>query len=733
MEDAIQSLSAHIESLRPIIYITHFDTYAVDKYIKSLGLPNIHEYNDAQGSIDFFTKQQEKEISLEDFLSSFDIETLDNTILVLKDIHHHLDNPEIISRLKRLALKHFYDDNYYLSIFIVSTNLHIPVELEKMVTVFNIPLPDTSQTKELIIKFSEDLGFEIEPKLAEKLAWSCKGLSEFEIIQVLNQAYHYGGMFHSTDHKLIIEEKHKIISRMPMLEIVEGNESMKDVGGQEILKEWIRKKSNIFRRLDEALEFGLDAPKGVFIAGIPGCGKSLITKATADLFNVPLLKLEISQLSGKFFWEKEMELQKALRTTEAISPCILWLDEIDRSFSDISKFGDSNDHLKLFRIILEWMHEKKNQVFTILTCSDISVIPSDFFRKGNFDARYFIDLPNDYERAKIFEIHLYKRKQWHEDLDLIPLIECSHGFSCADIVGSIMEAMEHVFLDGRSYLTTEDLLKVMNNHRPLLETMPEKIDTQRKYRNLWGIRPASDDSEISNGNDTLQKPEDEDSNGSTIIGDQELIFKSEDDPFKKEDPNPEVWPGEEEESAEPESILDEEPNIDEPLVDEPLVDDSYISEPHVQEPIIQEPAIQEPITQEPIISEPVVNEVVSEPIITEPVVAQKPEVTETPAVVDTPPTVNTPEPELSTNGQTPEFEDYPPILSEEPYKEMPVVPQPETAATPPTPQPQPQEKGEDDGFDEFDEFDDDFMDGDLDFDDFEDEFKEDNPYSLSPS
>ncbi|MEL6193966.1 MAG: AAA family ATPase [Bacteroidota bacterium] len=592
-----------------------------------------------------------------------------------------------------------------------------------MVTVFNIPLPDTSQTKELIIKFSEDLGFEIEPKLAEKLAWSCKGLSEFEIIQVLNQAYHYGGMFHSTDHKLIIEEKHKIISRMPMLEIVEGNESMKDVGGQEILKEWIRKKSNIFRRLDEALEFGLDAPKGVFIAGIPGCGKSLITKATADLFNVPLLKLEISQLSGKFFWEKEMELQKALRTTEAISPCILWLDEIDRSFSDISKFGDSNDHLKLFRIILEWMHEKKNQVFTILTCSDISVIPSDFFRKGNFDARYFIDLPNDYERAKIFEIHLYKRKQWHEDLDLIPLIECSHGFSCADIVGSIMEAMEHVFLDGRNYLTTEDLLKVMNNHRPLLETMPEKIDTQRKYRNLWGIRPASDDSEISNGNDPIHVVEEEEPNSTTIIENQELIFKSEDDPFKNEDPKPEVWPGEEETVTEnePRDSVTEEPTIDAPLVDEPLVDESYASEPHTVEPISPEPPI----------SEPVVNEVVSEPIKSEPEVAQTPDLPEPAPVVETPtPAYGTPVPELSTNGQTPEFEDYPPILSEEPYKEMPVVPQPETT---PAPQPQSQEIAEDDGFDEFDDFEDDFIDGDLDFDDFEDEFKEDNPYSLSPS
>ncbi|MEM8897569.1 MAG: AAA family ATPase [Bacteroidota bacterium] len=625
-------------------------------------------------------------------------------------------------------MKHFYDDDYYLSIFIVSTNLHIPEELEKMVTVFNIPLPDTSQTKELIIKFSEDLGFEIEPKLAEKLAWSCKGLSEFEIIQVLNQAYHYGGMFHSTDHKLIIEEKHKIISRMPMLEIVEGNESMKDVGGQEILKEWIRKKSNIFRRLDEALEFGLDAPKGVFIAGIPGCGKSLITKATADLFNVPLLKLEISQLSGKFFWEKEMELQKALRTTEAISPCILWLDEIDRSFSDISKFGDSNDHLKLFRIILEWMHEKKNQVFTILTCSDISVIPSDFFRKGNFDARYFIDLPNDYERAKIFEIHLYKRKQWHEDLDLIPLIECSHGFSCADIVGSIMEAMEHVFLDGRNYLTTEDLLKVMNNHRPLLETMPEKIDTQRKYRNLWGIRPASDDSEISNGNDPIHKLEEEDTDSSTIIDDQELIFKSEDDPFKYEDPKPEVWPGDGGEDSitenEQEEAPKEEPSHDEPLVDEPLVDENYDSEPDIEEPIAQEP-----LTDTPVIPEPTVNE----SAISEPEVAQSTDVAENPPVQETPPSPETPEPEVSANGQSPDFEDYPPILSEEPYKEMPVVPQPESSPTPPMPQTPPQDTKEEESFDEFDEFDDDFIDDDMDFDDFEDEFQEDNPYSLSPS
>ncbi|MEM9932216.1 MAG: AAA family ATPase [Bacteroidota bacterium] len=698
MEDAIQSLSAHIESLRPIIYITHFDTYAVDKYIKSLGLPNIHEYNDAQGSIDFFTKHQQQEISLEDFLSSFDIESLDNTILVLKDIHHHLKNPDIISRLKRLALKHFYDDDYYMSIFIVSTRLHIPVELEKMVTVFNIPLPDTSQTKELIMKFSEDLGFEIEPKLADKLAWSCKGLSEFEIIQVLNQAYHYGGMFHDTDHKLIIEEKHKIISRMPMLEIVEGNESMKDVGGQEILKEWIRKKSNIFRRLGEAIEFGLDAPKGVFVAGIPGCGKSLITKATADLFNTPLLKLEISQLSGNFFWEKEMELQKALRTTEAISPCILWLDEVDRSFSDISKFGDSNDHLKLFRIILEWMQEKENQVFTILTCSDISVIPSDFFRKGNFDARYFIDLPNDYERAKIFEIHLYKRKQWHEGLDLIPLIESSHGFSCADIVGSIMEAMEHVFLDGRNFLTTEDLLRVMETHRPLLETMPEKIDTQRKYRNLWGIRPSTDDSEIQNGQEALNTIEEEDQPAVSLIDGQDLIFKGEDDPEN-------MWA--EERREYPELASRESRFVDEPLMDEPLVDE------HMEE---------EPLEDEPLVDEPLMDETTEEPFGTEETVPFPVEEASVP----------------SGPVEVEEFEAYPPILAENDPPEETVLasglPQPNEEAILEEVETEEQEVLSDTDFDEFDDLEDgDILDDDMDFDDFEDEFKEDNPYSLSPS
>ena len=170
-----------------------------------------------------------------------------------------------------------------------------------------------------------------EQEVLDDIALSFKGLNEFQIKQILNLAYQDGGCLDGEDKQLILKEKEQFIKKSGMLEIVNFKETIDDIGGLENLKEWLRKKAKIFAQLDKAIKFGVDVPKGIMIIGMPGCGKSLTAKATADLFQIPLVRLDVGRLLGKYVGESEENMRKALKLSEAISPCVLWVDEDRKS------------------------------------------------------------------------------------------------------------------------------------------------------------------------------------------------------------------------------------------------------------------------------------------------------------------------------------------------------------------------------------------------------------------
>ncbi len=490
----VNILASYIDALHPIIYINHFDFKVIDDAIEHVG-ENVKcvEFNNALGLVDFKTKSPMKECDLERFLKlTMDDGFEQDTFLVLKDVHGELNNPKIIALLKRIAENNLYNDNYNTTIFILSEITVIPHELENYITIFDVPLPITSEILGIINDFISDMDIIVNQETINDIALSFKGLNEFQIKQILNLAYQDGGCIDQDDKMLILKEKEQFIKKSGMLELVHFTEKIDDIGGLENLKEWLTRKAKVFENLDKAIKFGVDVPKGIMIIGMPGCGKSLTAKATAGLFQIPLVRLDVGRLLGKYVGESEENMRKALKLSEAISPCVLWIDEIEKAFSGVGSDGGGSDvTTRLFGQFLTWMQEKENTVFIVATANDISRMPPEFLRKGRFDELFFVDLPNGEERRKILDIHLKKRKRWHKGIDSIALIKETDGFNGADLEAVVKDTIEMAFIDGKDIITTEDLLKSVKETKSISSTLKDKIKEIKSTIDKIDIKPAS--------------------------------------------------------------------------------------------------------------------------------------------------------------------------------------------------------------------------------------------------
>lgn len=488
-------LASYVDALRPIIYINHFDGTVIDEVLKNIGQDvKIQEYNNALGAIDFYDKHPLQACSLEEYLGvSLEDGFEHNTFIVLKDVHQELENPKIIALLKRIAENTLYKDEYYCTVFIVSPKTVIPLELENYITVFDMPLPNMTEIGEIIDGFARDLDIDITEEAKSEITLSFKGLNEFQIKQILNLAYQDGGCIDTDDKQLILQEKEQFIKKAGMLEIVNYDEKISDIGGLSNLKKWLSRKADVFKNLDRAIKFGVDVPKGIMIIGMPGCGKSLTAKATADLFKIPLVRLDVGRLLGKYVGESEQNMRKALKLSEAISPCVLWIDEIEKAFAGIGSSNGNEVTTRLFGQFLTWMQEKENTVFIVATANDISSLPPEFLRKGRFDELFFVDLPNAAERRKIMEIHLKKRGKWSRDIDTIALIKETEGFNGADIEAVVKDTIELAFIEGRNEITTENLLQTIKDTKSISDTLKEKIKQIKDTVAKVDIKPASGD------------------------------------------------------------------------------------------------------------------------------------------------------------------------------------------------------------------------------------------------
>ncbi|MDR1395263.1 MAG: AAA family ATPase [Deltaproteobacteria bacterium] len=490
-----RNLASYIDALRPIIYITHFDFQAVDSLIEKVANGvRIVEYNNALGAVDFKTKNSQCGWGLEEFLRHvLDYGFDGQTFILLKNIHNQLDDEKIIALLTRISENNLYRNNYYATIFIISSTVRIIPELEQLITLYDFPLPKHESIVPIISNFCETLGIKTDDNDRQILARSFIGLNEFQIGQILNLAYQNGGTLSSKkDNQLILKEKEQIVKKSGMVEFINFRESLDDIGGLENLKDWLISKRTVIQNLDRAIRYGVDVPKGVMIIGMPGCGKSLTAKVAASLFGIPLIRLDVGRLFGKYVGESEENMRKALALAEASSPCVLWIDEIEKAFAGIGGSGGGSDiTTRLFGQFLTWMQEKENTVFVIATANDISNLPPEFLRKGRFDELFFVDLPNEDERQRIFEIHLKKRQKFNKTINYVALIEATRGYNGADIEYVVKDTIENSFIKNKTVITTEDILASIKNTKSISDALKDKIEKIIEIQKRLDIKQAS--------------------------------------------------------------------------------------------------------------------------------------------------------------------------------------------------------------------------------------------------
>jgi len=277
----------------------------------------------------------------------------------------------------------------------------------------------------------------------------------------------------------VIKAKKAVIEKEGLLEYYPADETMKEIADLVTLKAWLAKRKEVVTHPDRAGDFGLTFPRGVLLLGVPGCGKSLSAKAVASEWQLPLLKLDPSNLYEKYIGESEENFKKAMKAVERMAPVVLWIDELEKAFAA----GGSEDGGVSQRILgsfLSWMQDRRGDVFIVATANDIHRLPPEFLRKGRFDEIFFVDLPDPDTRREIFRIHLARREQDPDSFDVELLANQTDGFSGSEIEGVVVSGLYTAFSD-RCELDTGMLAREIRQTRPLSVTMAEKISELRDW------------------------------------------------------------------------------------------------------------------------------------------------------------------------------------------------------------------------------------------------------------
>lgn len=485
----ITNFQKMIDVNTPIIYINDYDFVRIDEIIVEIvGNSKVFEWNPATGTTNFKTKESQglgENDTLEQFLrDKYTVDVnLKEKFLVLKDIQDFIEEPAIKSLLQLIAQRKLYDRDYNTTVIIVSSVLKVPQELEKYVSYLDIPFPEEKEINQLIDEHVEVNCYDnFKDEDRKKLMPSLKGMTSFEIDRMLDMAMSSNGSLSAEDTEMILQQKKAMVKKSGLLELIDTPASLEDIGGLDALKDYLRNKSKVITDLPKAQEFGVSIPKGVFIVGMPGCGKSLCAKASAALFNTPLLKLDMGSMMGKYVGESEGNLRKAIKIAEAAAPCVLWIDEIEKAFSGV---GGNNDIMdRMFGYFLSWMQEKTSSVYVIATANNAHNLPLELKRKGRFDEIFCVNLPNEDERKKIFKIHIGKKKQNLDEAALNSVSLITEGLNGADIESLVNEAVEKCFidsLDNKGTAFDERLLKdIASKTVSITKSCKQQIEDMKK-------------------------------------------------------------------------------------------------------------------------------------------------------------------------------------------------------------------------------------------------------------
>lgn len=408
-------------------------------------------------------------------------------ILVLKDFHRHIDTVDVTRRLRdmRSGLS-----RRQWSLVFLSPQAVIPADLDKEVVTIDLPLPGLTEVARILHRMLKGEKIDMELPLFERFVKASLGLTEEEIKRVYSKVLLRGQSWGADTLRDVIAEKRQIIDRAPYLEFHDLTVSIDEVGGLDNLKAWLESRALSFS--EKARQYGLPEPKGLFLLGVQGCGKSLTAKAIADLWKVPLLRLDAGALVlGSGIADEGMA--RTLAIAESMAPAILWVDEIEKAFAGMEGSGSGNSSAaRIFGNFITWLQEKQAPVFVVATANDVRSLPPEMLRKGRFDEIFWIDLPNVHERATIFKIHLTKRGRDPANFNAWKLAEDTDRFSGAEIEQVVIDAMFESFADDRE-VSTDDILRAIRRTVPLAITMDQPFKRLKEWARDR-TRPATFDS-----------------------------------------------------------------------------------------------------------------------------------------------------------------------------------------------------------------------------------------------
>ena len=487
-----------LKAYYPVLYLTTFEydrtKQKIRSIVKSIGKDYVYyEWNyvdglrkrdSDNGNFTPIPEQEEPEQLLK-YISSRIAEASDiSEVFILEDFHEYIEERNVKIKLRQLAetLRFFRKH-----IIIVSSVMTLPTELEKYVTVVEIPLPDRGDLEKVLMNVAKNANAELNDELKKRLIDSALGMTVMEA----DLAYCLAAVknkFDINSPRTVAFEKEQIIKKSGLLDYYQVNEDLRNVGGMELLKAWLEKRKLAYDF--KAQLWKLPEPKGVLLLGVPGCGKSLTAKCIASLWNMPLLRLDIGKIFEGIVGSSEDNIRRAIATAEAVAPCVLWIDEIEKGLSGTQSSGstDGGTTARIFSTILTWMQEKTKPVFVVATANNISLLPPELLRKGRFDEIFFVDLPNNDDRKSIFSIHLNKKGQNPNDFSLDKLAKESLGFNGAEIEECVNEAMFSAYTENPNNpkLMIKHLLDAISNIVPLSSTMSEQINALR----TWAKRRA---------------------------------------------------------------------------------------------------------------------------------------------------------------------------------------------------------------------------------------------------
>jgi hypothetical protein len=405
-------------------------------------------------------------------------------VFILRDFQRFLNDVSVARQLRNLGrtLR-----SLPKTIVILAPMLEIPADLSETITVLEFDLPTADEIGQAIDRLLGSTA-SLHPTERDGLIRACQGLPLARVQQALAKVVAQGGDFAPEAVDTILEEKRQKIRQTQILEFYPATTEIADIGGLDSLKEWLLRRGSAFS--DRARQYGLPQPRGLLLVGIQGTGKSLTAKAIAHHWHLPLLRLDIGRLFAGLVGESESRTRQLIQLAEAMSPCVLWIDEIDKAFG-VSSSSDGGTTGRVLGTLITWMAEKSQPVFVVATANNIQILPPELLRKGRFDEIFFVDLPTQDERAEIFSVHIGKlRPQTIRDYDIKRLAYETPEFSGAEIEQSIIEAMHLAFSQNRDF-TSDDILESASQMVPLARTAKEQVELLQTWAKQGKVRLAS--------------------------------------------------------------------------------------------------------------------------------------------------------------------------------------------------------------------------------------------------